>query len=86
MRDNSAGLAEAYHDQDETSSGRDPPQPHLGGEGGLPDARDGVLLQVGRVGGEVRSRLLVLLSEAHTVPLVSQAGVLSLPILQECHS
>ena len=50
----------------------------------LPDARDGVFIQIGSVGCKLRPRLLLLLSESNTVPLVGQRGAPSLPELEEC--
>ena len=50
----------AHHEEDEPAAGGYPPQPDGLGEGGLPDPRDGVLLQVGRLRSKVRPRPLLL--------------------------
>ena len=51
-----------------------------------PYPRDGIFLEVGRLRCEVRPGPLLLLLEAHAVPMVRQRGGLPLPVLQEGHS
>ena len=62
---------QADHDKDEATACSNPPEPHLRWEGWFSDASDGILLQVRSIGCKLRPGSLILLSEAHAVPLVS---------------
>ena len=75
-----------YHEQYQSGAGRNPLVSLRLREAWLSDARDGVLLEVGRLGREVGSGSLLLLLEAHTVPVVGQGSRLALPVLKEGHS
>ena len=75
-----------YHEQYQSGAGRNPLVSLRLREAWLSDARDGVLLEVGRLGREVGSGSLLLLLEAHTVPVVGQGSRLALPVLKEDHS
>ena len=49
------------------------------------DPGDRILLKIRSIGCKFRPRLFIFLLESHAVPLVSQACVFPLPVLQECH-
>ncbi len=55
----------AYHEKDEPAAGGNPPEADGSREGWLPDPRDGVLLQVRRLGSKVRPRPLLLVLISH---------------------
>ena len=75
-----------YHDKNESSSSSNPSEPHLSWKCWLSDTCYGILLKVWSIGSKVWPGLLILFSKAHAVPLVSQTGIFSLPVLQKCHS
>ena len=49
----------AHHEKNEAAAGSNPAQPDGLREGGLPDACDGILLQVGSFSCKIRSRSLL---------------------------
>ena len=74
------------HNKNEPSSSSNPPEPNLRWKGRLSYSSDGIFFKVRGIGSKVRSWFLILLSKTHTVPLVSQTCIFSLPVLQECDS